>query len=184
MKASAFSYTRASSVTDALDLLALHGDQAKVLSGGQSLMPALNMRLSAPALLVDIGAISELRGISELKWRPENRSAHPSRRYPEVSGHRKARAASNGSHCARCPSGDSQQRHDRRQSRACRPRIGASGLYHWARRNHCRPGQEWRTENSGRRFFYRHLRDGAVAGRIAGRGRDTCRKIKFGSFLS
>lgn len=64
MKASAFSYTRASSVTDALELLALHGDQAKVLSGGQSLMPALNLRLSAPALLVDIGAISELRGVS------------------------------------------------------------------------------------------------------------------------
>jgi aerobic carbon-monoxide dehydrogenase medium subunit len=64
MKASAFSYTRASSVTDAMELLALHGDQAKVLSGGQSLMPALNLRLSAPALLVDIGAISELRGVS------------------------------------------------------------------------------------------------------------------------
>lgn len=64
MKASAFSYSRALSVTDALELLALHGDQAKVLSGGQSLMPALNLRLSAPAMLVDIGAISELRGIS------------------------------------------------------------------------------------------------------------------------
>ncbi|WP_024576486.1 MULTISPECIES: xanthine dehydrogenase family protein subunit M [unclassified Afipia] len=64
MKASAFSYTRASSVDDALEILALHGDQAKVLSGGQSLMPALNLRLSAPALLVDIGAIAELRGIS------------------------------------------------------------------------------------------------------------------------
>jgi carbon-monoxide dehydrogenase medium subunit len=64
MKASAFSYTRASSVTEALELLALHGDQAKVLSGGQSLMPALNLRLSAPAVLVDIGAISELRGVA------------------------------------------------------------------------------------------------------------------------
>jgi carbon-monoxide dehydrogenase medium subunit len=64
MKASAFSYARASSVVDALDLLARHGDQAKVLSGGQSLMPALNLRLSAPELLVDIGAIEELRGIS------------------------------------------------------------------------------------------------------------------------
>jgi aerobic carbon-monoxide dehydrogenase medium subunit len=64
MKASAFSYTRASSVVDALELLARHGDQAKVLSGGQSLMPALNLRLSAPELLVDIGAISELRGIA------------------------------------------------------------------------------------------------------------------------
>jgi carbon-monoxide dehydrogenase medium subunit len=64
MKASAFSYMRASSVVDALELLARHGDQAKVLSGGQSLMPALNLRLSAPELLVDIGAIAELRGIT------------------------------------------------------------------------------------------------------------------------
>jgi carbon-monoxide dehydrogenase medium subunit len=64
MKASAFSYTRASSVTDALNLLAQYGDDAKVLSGGQSLMPALNLRLSAPAWIVDIGAIPELQGIS------------------------------------------------------------------------------------------------------------------------
>jgi carbon-monoxide dehydrogenase medium subunit len=64
MKAAAFSYTRASSVTDALNLLARYGDDAKVLSGGQSLMPALNLRLSAPAWIVDIGAISELQGIS------------------------------------------------------------------------------------------------------------------------
>ncbi len=64
MKASAFNYARASSVDDALELLALHGDQAKVLSGGQSLMPALNLRLSAPEILVDIGAIAELREIA------------------------------------------------------------------------------------------------------------------------
>jgi len=63
MKASAFSYARASSVVDALQLLARHGDQTKVLSGGQSLMPALNLRLSAPDLLVDIGALTELRGV-------------------------------------------------------------------------------------------------------------------------
>jgi carbon-monoxide dehydrogenase medium subunit len=55
------SYARALSVVDALELLARYGDQAKVLSGGQSLMPALNLRLSAPELLVDIGAIAELR---------------------------------------------------------------------------------------------------------------------------
>lgn len=64
MKASAFSYARAASVTDALNLLALHGEAAKLLSGGQSLMPALNLRLSAPALLIDIGGLSELRGIT------------------------------------------------------------------------------------------------------------------------
>ena len=64
MKAAAFSYARATSITDALQLLAHHGDDAKVLSGGQSLMPALNMRLSKPAILIDIGRLSELRGIA------------------------------------------------------------------------------------------------------------------------
>jgi len=64
MKASAFAYARATSVGNALDLLAAHGDKAKVLSGGQSLMPAMNLRLVSPELIVDIGAINELRGIA------------------------------------------------------------------------------------------------------------------------
>jgi carbon-monoxide dehydrogenase medium subunit len=63
MKASAFSYARATSVGNALELLVAHGDKAKVLSGGQSLMPAMNLRLISPELIVDIGEISELRGI-------------------------------------------------------------------------------------------------------------------------
>jgi carbon-monoxide dehydrogenase medium subunit len=64
MKASAFSYARATSVVNALELLAAHGDGAKVLSGGQSLMPAMNLRLISPELIVDIGEIAELRGIA------------------------------------------------------------------------------------------------------------------------
>ncbi len=64
MKASAFSYARATSVGNALELLVAHGDRAKVLSGGQSLMPAMNLRLIAPELLVDIGELIELRGIA------------------------------------------------------------------------------------------------------------------------
>jgi aerobic carbon-monoxide dehydrogenase medium subunit len=64
MKASAFSYARATSVGQALELLAAHGDSAKVLSGGQSLMPAMNLRLLAPELLVDIGDLTELKGIA------------------------------------------------------------------------------------------------------------------------
>ena len=64
MKASAFSYARATSVADALELLAAHGDRAKVLSGGQSLMPAMNLRLISPELIVDIGDLAELRGIA------------------------------------------------------------------------------------------------------------------------
>jgi carbon-monoxide dehydrogenase medium subunit len=64
MKAPAFDYARASSVDNAIELLGKHGDRAKVLSGGQSLMPAMNLRLLAPELIVDIGALDELRGIA------------------------------------------------------------------------------------------------------------------------
>lgn len=64
MKASAFSYARAFSVDEALSLLVQHGDQAKILSGGQSLMPALNLRLSAPEWIIDINGISDLRGVT------------------------------------------------------------------------------------------------------------------------
>jgi carbon-monoxide dehydrogenase medium subunit len=64
MKASAFAYARPTNVADALGLLATHGDKAKVLSGGQSLMPAMNLRLISPELIIDICALSELRGIA------------------------------------------------------------------------------------------------------------------------
>src|SRR5438046_8976697 len=64
MKASAFSYARATSVANALELLVRNGDKAKVLSAGQSLMPAMNLRLISPELIVDIGEITELRGIA------------------------------------------------------------------------------------------------------------------------
>jgi aerobic carbon-monoxide dehydrogenase medium subunit len=69
MKASAFSYTRATSLANAIELLAEHGDRAKVLSGGQSLMPAMNLRLLAPELIIDIGALNELRGIARRQGR-------------------------------------------------------------------------------------------------------------------
>jgi len=64
MKAAAFAYARATSVANALELLAVHGDKARVLSGGQSLIPAMNLRLVAPELIVDIGELAELRGIA------------------------------------------------------------------------------------------------------------------------
>jgi aerobic carbon-monoxide dehydrogenase medium subunit len=63
MKASAFDYARATSIEDALRLLAAHGQAAKVLAGGQSLMPAMNLRLISPDFVVDIGDLSELKGI-------------------------------------------------------------------------------------------------------------------------
>ena len=64
MKASAFDYVRAASLEDALALLARHGAASKLLAGGQSLLPALNLRLSAPEILIDISRIDSLRGIT------------------------------------------------------------------------------------------------------------------------
>jgi aerobic carbon-monoxide dehydrogenase medium subunit len=64
MKAADFAYARATSVDDAVALLAAHGGRAKLLSGGQSLLPAMNLRLISPELVIDIGGIAELRGIA------------------------------------------------------------------------------------------------------------------------
>ena len=55
MKPPPFDYVRAQSIEHALDLLAEHGDEAKVVSGGQSLIPLLNLRLARPSVLVDLG---------------------------------------------------------------------------------------------------------------------------------
>ena len=62
MKAPSFAYAKPRSLEEALELVERPG--AKVLAGGQSLVPSLNMRLSAPELLVDITGLDALRGIS------------------------------------------------------------------------------------------------------------------------
>jgi aerobic carbon-monoxide dehydrogenase medium subunit len=55
-----FDYVRAESVEHALDMLAEHGDDAKLLAGGHSLLPMMKLRLAAPAVLVDVGRLEEL----------------------------------------------------------------------------------------------------------------------------
>src|SRR5438445_10491176 len=57
MKPAPFRYERPESVEGATALLAEHGDEAKVLAGGQSLVPMLNMRLARPSVLVDINRL-------------------------------------------------------------------------------------------------------------------------------
>jgi carbon-monoxide dehydrogenase medium subunit len=64
VKAPLFSYTHAESLDQALELLQQHGEEARILAGGQSLMPTLNMRLSQPGLLIDINRLDVLKGIS------------------------------------------------------------------------------------------------------------------------
>jgi carbon-monoxide dehydrogenase medium subunit len=61
----AFDYVRPSTLDEAIGLLAKHGDDAKLLAGGHSLIPAMKLRLSQPGVVVDIGRIGSLRSISE-----------------------------------------------------------------------------------------------------------------------
>ena len=64
----AFVYERATSVDDALARLHGHGSDAKVIAGGQSLLPLMKLRLARPDCLIDIGRLDDLRGIRD---RPE-----------------------------------------------------------------------------------------------------------------
>lgn len=63
MKAPEFAYELASSLPHALRRLGELGDKARLLAGGQSLIPTLNLRLQSPEILLDIGRLTELRGI-------------------------------------------------------------------------------------------------------------------------
>ena len=64
MKPPRFDYVRAASVDEAIEVLAEHGDDARVLAGGQSLVAMLNMRLLAPEVVVDISRVPDLAKIA------------------------------------------------------------------------------------------------------------------------
>lgn len=76
MKSAAFNYHRPDTLADAVGLLAELGDEAKAIAGGQSLVPMLAMRLSIFEHLVDIGRLSEMKGIERRgsrvgRWRDD-----------------------------------------------------------------------------------------------------------------
>lgn len=60
---SAFDYFAPTTLAEAISLLEQHGDEAKILAGGHSLLPAMKLRLASPGVLIDIGKIGELRGV-------------------------------------------------------------------------------------------------------------------------
>ncbi len=66
MKPRPFDYARPDTVDEAVALLAEHGDEARILAGGQSLMAMMNLRLADPAMLIDIARIAELSHIRDL----------------------------------------------------------------------------------------------------------------------
>jgi len=59
-----FAYHRATSVEDALTVLAEHEDDGKLLAGGQSLLPVMKLRLASPGTIIDITGLTELRGVA------------------------------------------------------------------------------------------------------------------------
>lgn len=65
MNPSTFAYERASSVDEAIALLVEHGEGAKLIAGGHSLLPIMKLRLAEPERLIDIGRIAELQGIHD-----------------------------------------------------------------------------------------------------------------------
>jgi carbon-monoxide dehydrogenase medium subunit len=69
MKPAAFRYHRPATLDEALALLAEHGDAAKLIAGGQSLVPMMNLRLAQPAELIDLGDLRELGAIEEADGR-------------------------------------------------------------------------------------------------------------------
>jgi 2-furoyl-CoA dehydrogenase FAD binding subunit len=71
MKPHPFDYVRADTAEEAIEILAEHGDAARVLAGGQSLLAMLNLRLLEPAVLVDINRIPEFADISEIGGKVE-----------------------------------------------------------------------------------------------------------------
>jgi 2-furoyl-CoA dehydrogenase FAD binding subunit len=71
MKPRPFDYVRPDSAEEAIVLLGQHGDDARILAGGQSLMAMLNLRLADPGMLIDIARIPELDSIRDLGNRIE-----------------------------------------------------------------------------------------------------------------
>lgn len=88
MKPAAFHYERPHDVAEVLDLLAEHGDEAKILAGGQSLVPMMNFRLARPEVIIDIGAVPGLDQVAsgEARVAIGTRVRHIELEHPEIDG--------------------------------------------------------------------------------------------------
>ena len=165
-----FDYVRPGSLDEALRILRDREGEAKILSGGYSLIPLIKLRLAQPALLVDIQAITGLDGITEdgaglhIGSRATHRQIHenaivdralpaPPRR---VRWHRR-------------PAGP-QLGHDRRLGRARGPRLGLAGGAARPQRDDRLPRRRRRPRDRGPRLLPRHVHHGHRAHGGARRG--------------
>ena len=154
MKPPPFRYLRPETLEEAASLLAEHGDEAKVLAGGQSLVPILNFRLIRPTVLVDVNRVASLSA-----RRTARRSARPSGRRTS------RRAARRASAPARRPLTDAQPRNGRRFGRTRGRKRRATALPARPRRHRVAP----RGPRDRRRRLLRHALHDDAGGRRAGR---------------
>ena len=137
-------------------MLAEHGDEARVLAGGQSLMAMLNLRLADPAVLVDIARIAGARLIRDDR-RPHRgrRRGHPEQAAGLAGAAEKLPLLAAGA-AERRPLPDPQQGHGLRLDRACRPELGAAAVARAAGRRGGAALEPRHAHLSGRGFPARH----------------------------
>ena len=122
MKPARFAYERPADLAEAIGLLATHGEDARPIAGGQSLMPVLAFRLATPSVLVDLRRLPGPRRDRDRRRRRAARRPGALARHRATTrgcGRRIRCCAAAIAACRALP--DPQPRHGRRQPRACRP---------------------------------------------------------------
>ena len=153
MKPPSFKYFAAQSVEEAVSLLAEHGDDARVLAGGQSLIQEMNVRQTKPRVLIDVNPIQELAFVQAengtlalgamTRTAAVEHDADIGQRLSMLDRSRRPRRP-------RC---GAEPGHGRGQRRACRPRLQPAAGHARARRGvHCSE-QRRRTHHRRRRFL-------------------------------
>ena len=100
MKPAPFEYERPDTVAEALQALAIHGERAKVLAGGQSLIPLLNLRVLKTGRLIDIGRLG-----AEIRQARRRRNPHRRAHDAQCGHERRACAYRLSNHCRGLPPG-------------------------------------------------------------------------------
>ena len=170
MKARNFRYIRPASLAHAYQILADADGDAVPIAGGQSLLAGLNMRLSAPKLLVDIGDLKELTRSLARRRRCAPRRADAARRAAALRTGPQTSAAADPGRAAHRPHRDPQPRHARRKPGLCRSGGGAAGLRRGARSDAGAGQHRGRARGESGGFLQGIVRDRPAAGRIDRRG--------------
>ena len=131
MKAAPFDYHAPETVAEAAGLLAEHGDEAKVLAGGQSLLPMLALRLTRFEHLVDVNGVTEMHGITRTDGHLRIGAATPQAVAEHDAGLARRGPAARPGHPPHRSLPDPQPGDRRRLARPRRSRVGAARRWRW-----------------------------------------------------